>query len=197
MPRAPLVFLHSTPVDLMISRKTTDSFARSRPVKTSLTAKVAYYFMQKSLNKAVYITASVVYGWAEALTEVKSPFGVYFALRDGRNDEPTKLLIESRVPSSLSLTPPDVQKGILPLLLFIARLVNPSVVLREVTVDYIKETRNERKSHSNAGLFDGCQLLSGNRESSRDRDAEQDKPNKYLQILGRITPIPIGLRAAR
>ena len=28
-------------------------------------------------NKAVYTTASVAYGWAGAVTEVRSPFGVF------------------------------------------------------------------------------------------------------------------------
>ena len=32
-----------------------------------------------SKNKAVYTTASVAYGWAGAVTEVKAPFGVFSA----------------------------------------------------------------------------------------------------------------------
>ena len=41
-------------------------------------------------NEAVYTTASVAYGWAGAVTEVRSPFGVFsYCVTDGQTDQPT------------------------------------------------------------------------------------------------------------
>ena len=50
------------------------------------------------MNKAVYTTASVAYGWAGAVTQVKPPFIVFsHSVTNGRTDRPTECLIESRV----------------------------------------------------------------------------------------------------
>ena len=49
-------------------------------------------------NKAVYTTASVAYGWAGAVTEVKLPFGVFFhCMNDRRTNGPTERIISDRV----------------------------------------------------------------------------------------------------
>ena len=65
--------------------------------------------MEENLNKAVYTTASVTYGWAGAVTEVESPFSVFLHCMtdhlmdqrmdqwtNKRTDQPTELLIELR-----------------------------------------------------------------------------------------------------
>ena len=47
-------------------------------------------------KKAIYTTASVPYGWAGAVTQVKLPFGMFpYCMTDGPVNAPTELLIES------------------------------------------------------------------------------------------------------
>ena len=46
---------------------------------------------ESSKNKAVYTTASVAYGWAGAVTQVKLPFIVFsHSVTDGPTDRPTE-----------------------------------------------------------------------------------------------------------
>ena len=47
-------------------------------------------FWEVERNKAVYTTASVVYGLAGAVTQVKVPLGVYsYCVTDGQTNQPT------------------------------------------------------------------------------------------------------------
>ena len=51
---------------------------------------VTYRAMCMRLNKAVYTTASVAYGWAGAVMEVRSLFGlISHCVTDGPTDRPT------------------------------------------------------------------------------------------------------------
>ena len=54
------------------------------------------YEIHSLSNKAVYTTAPVAYGWAGAVMQVKSPFGVFLhCMTDGEMDQ--QLLIELHV----------------------------------------------------------------------------------------------------
>ena len=58
--------------------------------KNGTITQVKVFARKKEGNKAVYTTASVAYGWAGAVTEVRSPFGVFsHCVTDGPTDRRT------------------------------------------------------------------------------------------------------------